>query len=110
MLFKGCLHFATWAATELAKELFSNPSSPQDAANNANAYFREFANQWCKWVELENEGKNVETTELICSMIRTTESNVPAGEMDIQRLGKLALQINCRMPTMRGAFIELINR
>ena len=110
VLFKGCLHFATWAATENAQEYFSVPSRPHDAANSANAYFTEFAKQWCKWVDLENEGKYAETTELICSMIHTAESNVPAGEMDIQRLGKLALQINCRMPTMRGAFIELINR
>jgi hypothetical protein len=108
VLFKGCLHFATRAATENAQEYFSVPSRPQDATNSANAYFTEFAKQWCKWVDLENEGKYAEATELICSTIHTTESNVPVGEMDIQRLGKLGLQFACRMPTIRGAFIELI--
>lgn len=110
VLFKGCLHFATWAATENAQEYFSVPSSPQDAANNANAYFIEFLKLWSKWPELEKGRKNAEITDLICSMIHTTESNVPTGKMDMQRLGKLALRIDCQMPTMRGAFIELISR
>jgi hypothetical protein len=43
-------------------------------------------------------------------MIYTTESNVPAEKTDVQRLGDLALQIDCRLPTMRGAFIELTNQ
>jgi hypothetical protein len=48
--------------------------------------------------------------ELISSMIRTTESNLPAEKSDMQRLSELALWIDCRLPTMRGAFIELANR
>ena len=108
VFFNGCLHFATWAATEHAQEYFSGPSNPQDAANKANIYFMEFLKQWSQWPELEKDGKNAEITDLICSMIHKTESNMPAGKMDMQRLGKLALQIDCQMPTMRSAFIELI--
>jgi hypothetical protein len=43
-------------------------------------------------------------------MIHTTESNVPAEKSDMQRLSELALCIDCRLPTMRRAFIELANR
>jgi hypothetical protein len=109
-LSNGCLQFAIGAATLHAQEYFSVPSSPQDAAKSAIAYFTEFAKHWSKWPELENEGKSTEINDLICSMIHTTESNVPAGKIDMQRLGKLALQIDCQMPTMRGAFIELTNQ
>ena len=110
VLFKGCLHFATWTATENAQEYFSDPSCPQDAVNNATAYFLEFLKHWSTWPALEKEGNNAEIIDLICSMIHTTESNVPAGKTDMKRLGKLALQIDCQMPTMRGAFIELISQ
>jgi len=110
VLFKGCLHFATWTASENAQEFFSDPSCAQDAVNNTTTYFIECIKHWSAWPELEKEGKSAEIIDLICSMIHTTESNVPAEKMDVQRLGKLALQIDCQMPTMRGAFIELISR
>lgn len=110
VLFKGCLHFATWTATENAQEYFSDPSKSQDAVNNATAYFIEFLKHWSTWPELEKEGKNAEIIDLICSMIHTTESNEPAEHADTQRLGQLALEIDCRLPTMRSAFIELVSR
>ncbi len=109
-LIKGCLHFAVWTATENAQEYFDDPASPQDSINSATAYLQEFLKHWSRWPELEKEGRTVETIELISSMIHTTESNVPADKTDVQRLGNLALQIDCRLPTMRGAFIELTNR
>ena len=43
-------------------------------------------------------------------MIHTTESNLPAEKSDMQRLSELALWIDCRLPTVRGMFIELANR
>jgi hypothetical protein len=107
---KGCLHFATWTATENAQEYFGGTVNPQDVANNGAVYLQEFLNNWSRYIELEKEGRNDEIIDLICSMVHTTESNMPAGKTDMQRLGKLALQIDCRLPTMRGAFIELTNQ
>ena len=107
---KGCLHFATWTATENTQDFFDGPVNPQDAATNGAAYFQEFLNQWSRWPELEKEGRSAEINDLISSMIHTTESNVPAQKTDMQRLGDLALWIDVRLPTMRGAFIELANR
>jgi hypothetical protein len=104
------LHFATWTATENAQEYFGGPVNPQDVASNGDVYLQEFAKHWSQWPELEKEGRNDEIIDLICSMIHTTESNMPAGKTDMQRLGKLALQIDCQLPTMRGAFIELANQ
>jgi len=109
VLINGCLNFGTWTATDNAEEFLSAPLSPQDAATSANAHLQEFLKRWMRWVELEQEGRNAEIIDLICSMIHTTESNMPNGEPDIQRLGELALSIDCRLLTMRNAFIELVH-
>jgi hypothetical protein len=53
------------------------------------------------------QNKNAEMIDLISSMIHTTESNEPVEKTDEQRLGPLALWIDCRLPTMRAAFEEL---
>ena len=55
-------------------------------------------------------GKNAEIIDLICSLIHSAESNEPITKGDEERLGPLALQIDCWLPTMRGAFTELVKR
>jgi|ERR1017187_209498 hypothetical protein len=106
-----CLHFLlTWTTKENMQEFFGGPINVQDVANNGAVYLQEFLSNWSRYVELEKEGKNAEIIDLICSMIHTTESNVPTGKTEVQRLGELALQIDCQLPTMRGAFIELANQ
>jgi hypothetical protein len=102
--------FVTWATTENAQEFFGGPVNPQDARRNGTTYLQAFLNDWSKYIALEKAGRDMEGVDLICSMIHTTESNVPAGTTDEQRLGKLALQIACQFPAMQGAFIELANR
>lgn len=84
--------------------------NPQDVANNGAAYLQEFFGMWSRYVELEKEGRKAEMIDLICSMIHTTESNVPSGTSDTQRLRELAIQIDCWQPSMREAFIESANR
>src|SRR5436305_6689931 len=107
VLIKGCLYFATWTATEHAQEYFDDPARSQDSASSATAYMQGFLKRWSQWSDFEKEGKNDEIIELISSMIHTTESNGTAEKTDMQRLGNLALEIDCRLPTMRGAIIEL---
>lgn len=109
-LFKGCLLFATWVATEQATEYFDDHTSSQAAVSNASAIFQEFLKQWSQWPTLEKEGRNEEIIDLICSMIHATESNKPIEQVDMDRLGELAQQIDCRLPAMRGTFVELANR
>ena len=110
-LIKGCLHFATSAANEKTlQEYFDDSESSQVSIDSATAYFQDFLKEWSRWPKLEKEGKVTEMIDLICSMIHTTESNEPAEQIDKQRLGQLALQIDCRLPTMRRAFVELANR
>ena len=105
-----CLRFlVTWTATESVQEFFGGPVDSQRVANTGAAYLQEFLNNWSRYVELEKEGRNAGNIDLICSMIHTTESNEPAGKAGAKRLGELALQIQDWLPTMRGAFIELIN-
>jgi hypothetical protein len=106
-----CLHsLVMWTTTENVQEFFGGPVNPQDVANNGAAYLQEFLNNWSRYVDLDKEGRYTEGVDLICSMIHTTESNVPAEKADEKRLGELGLQIACRLPTMRGAFIELVNQ
>jgi hypothetical protein len=106
-----CLRFlVSLAATEQVQDFFDGPVIPQDAATNGAAYFQEFLNNWSIYVELEKQSRNTEIVDLICSMIHTTESNAPTERTDVKRLGELALHIDCRLPTMRGAYVELLNR
>jgi hypothetical protein len=85
----------------MRRMLESMPAVPPDI-------FEEFLKQWPRWREFEKEP--AEFHKLISSMIHTTESNLPADEADMQRLGRLALWIGLRLPTMREAFVELANR
>lgn len=109
-LFYGCLHFLTFVTTELRDEYFDDPITAQDANGRATEYLQRFLKDWSKWPELEAAGQNARVWEIISRMIRTTESNLPAKKSDLLRLDKLALEIDCRMPTMRGALIELADR
>ena len=110
-LINGCLHLVTGSAAEhFAKEWFDDLARSQDFIDGAAKYLQEFLKHWSRWPELEKEGRNAEIIELISSMIHTTESNLPADKSDMQRLSELALWIDCRLPTMRGAFIELASR
>ncbi|MDX6529827.1 MAG: hypothetical protein QOH41_2117 [Blastocatellia bacterium] len=109
-LLKGCLFFATWIASENGQEYFDDPATAEVSASNAAAIFQEFLEHWSRWPTLEKEGRNDEIIDLICSMIHTTESNEPTVQTDIERLGPLALQIDCQLPTMREALVELANR
>jgi hypothetical protein len=107
-LLQGCSLFVTWAATESAQQFFDDPA--QAAGSDGKTIFQQFLKQWSGWPDLEKEGRNAEIIDLICSMIHTTESNDPIDQADAHRLGELALQIDCRLPTMRGALVELVNR
>jgi hypothetical protein len=110
-LIKGCLHFAIWTATENTQEYLGDSGSSRDSINdNATAYLQEFLKHWSRWPEFENQGRDTEVVELIASIIHDTESNNPLTESDKKRLGPLALQIDCWLPTMRGAFTELLSR
>jgi hypothetical protein len=109
-LIKGCLDAANLVAEKAAQEYLGGPASSQYSVENASAYLTELLKHWSRWPELEKEGRMDEKWELISSMIHTTESNLPTEESDMERLSKLALEIDCRLPTMRRAFIELANR
>jgi hypothetical protein len=109
-LFSGCLQFLTLVTTEHPDEYFDDPSIAQDSISRAAEYLQQFLKDWSSWPQLEAAGQNAQINEIISRMIRTTESNRPAETSDLLRLGKLALEIDCRMPTMRGALVELANR
>jgi hypothetical protein len=108
-LINGCLHLVTGSAAEhFAQEYFDDPASSQDSIDGAATCLLEFLKHWSRWPDLEKEGRSAEIIELISSMIHTTESSSLVTESDKGRLGPLALQIDCWLPTMRGAFTELV--
>jgi hypothetical protein len=109
-LIEGCLRAANLIATKDAQEYLGGLASSQDSVENASAYLKEFLNNWSRWPELEKEGRNAEIIDLISSMIHTTESKNSVTESDKKRLGPLALQIDCWLPTMRGAMLGLASK
>jgi hypothetical protein len=109
-LIGGSLQFLTGYATEHPGEYFDDASTAQNSIRRTNEYFGEFLKQWSRWPQLEKAGNSAKTNELISLMIRTTEADSPAETADMRRLGELALDIDCRMPTMRGALVELAKR
>ena len=101
----------TLATTDSTQDFFVRSVKLQDAANAGGVYLQEFLNKWSTYIDLDKSNGNYERImNLICSMIHTTESELPIKEDDIKRLEPLALQIHCRFLTMRGAFTELINK
>ena len=109
-LIDGCLHFAGWTARQNPQEYFDDPEHAQSYADHDRLYFEEFIKHWALWPALEKEGRNTEIIDLITSIIHTTESDEPINQSDKKRLGPLALQIDCQLPTMRSALVELAKR
>lgn len=97
-------------AQEQATEFFGGPVNPNDALKGITPVFHWFMNGWAKCVQLEKEQRIREIVEIVSAMIHSTESPLPSTESDVERLNKLALQIHCQFPSMRGAFKELLSR
>src|SRR5271169_4677968 len=107
VLIKGCLEFAGWYFTQNSQKYTSDSSDLQNSADCAASYFKEFAKYWSVWPELEKAGENSKIIDLISSIVHIAESSEPITESDKKRLGPLALEIDCRLPAMRRAFVEL---
>jgi hypothetical protein len=102
-----CLVALARGAVEQHSDFFDDPIEFATALNNGLIYLQEFNRQWAVYAELEEKGEyNIDT---LASMIHSSEANVPTENADVQRLGELALEIACRMPAMRGAFVELVH-
>lgn len=106
----GCLYFARVTADQNPQEYFGERSVPPDADERANSFFMEYCKEWSKWPALEKQGFHSESNELIARLIQQTETSEPCSAEDLRRLSPLALNINCRLPTMRLAFNELAKR
>lgn len=101
-----------WAITERAQEFFGDQvDDPQAVATNAGIYLQQYLDNWSTYIELEKQGGyNEKIISLLCTMIRFAESDLPPNPTDEERLGPLALQLDCRFPTMRDAFSALVRR
>ena len=109
-LFDGCVRFATLVAVDLAEMYFTDPTNIEQSIADTQRYFGEFLKEWSVWPPLETAGRSEDIQNLISRMIHTTESDADITDSDMQRLSELALDIDCRLPAMHGAFIELANR
>jgi hypothetical protein len=108
-LYHGCIQFLKWAGNEYPNEYF-NTNNYGQYIENVQIVFQEFLNPWSKWLALERQNKNSEIVELICLMIHSAESKNPIDKNDIKRLEELALEIDCRLPTMNEAVFELAKK
>jgi hypothetical protein len=93
-------------AQERSEEFFGAPVNLSDVLKDVTPMFQGFMNTWARCVELENERRITDIVDLIASMMHNAESPLPATAEDTERLGPLALQIHCRLPTMCRAFEE----
>lgn len=110
-LLGGCLKAITWLVTERREEFFEPGFAPEDVNGpNVQAYLRDILNHWEAWPDLRKAGDSVGIWELISRLIHTAESLEEADKADLDRLSPLALEIDCRMATMRGAALELAHR
>ena len=109
-LIKGCLDFANRTAAQHPQEYFDDPANSRTSTNCSTPFLQELLQHWSLWPDLEKEGRNSEIVDLISSLIHATESSEPISQSDKKRLGSLALQIDCRLPTMGAALVELAKR
>src|SRR5262249_52142484 len=108
-LYNGCVQFLKWAGNEYPNDYF-NTNNYVQYIENVQSIFEKYLNSWSKWPALEQQNKSAEIIELICSMIHFAESRKPIDKNDAKRLGELALEIDCRLPTMNSAVLELVKK
>ena len=94
----------TYAATEGVQELFGGRVDTQEAANQGAMYLQDLLHRWSAYVDIVKGGNRQSGTTIVCSMLRSTESNDPAGQTDGQRLWPLALWIENTLIAMRNEF------
>jgi len=100
-----CMHLlTTYAVTEAVQDCFGGSVDPQDAANRGATLLHDFLHRWSAYVDIVQGGNRQSGTRIVCSMLRTTESNDPAGPTDAKRLWPLAVWIENALPVMRKSF------
>ena len=110
-LLESCLGAATSLASTQPKDFFEAGFGLNDqAATDARSYYQEIIVRWAAWPDMEKANDLSGLWNLISQMVHSAESNEPADKADMERLGPLALEISCRLPTMRGAVIEWAER
>jgi hypothetical protein len=120
-----CRKFLIRYCSQNAQVFFGGPINESDAAISSERLFQRFQGPWERYNEIESklaamlqqagEQDTAARSQLIADQLRTvsamvheTESDAPLTEADESRLSKLALQIACVIPTMRGAFLDKI--
>jgi hypothetical protein len=104
-----CLGFLSgFSITKTGAELLGRSFSREYAQQTAPDYLESFRTQWVSYIEFDIDENYADGMDVICSMIRATESNEPVTEEDNQRLGPLALEIADWLPTIRSMFAESV--
>jgi len=110
-LLEGCKRAATWLASEQTRDYFDAGFTPADpTATDVGSYLQNIINHWAAWPDLAKANDMQGQWTLISRMVHSAESNEPPDDADLDRLGPLALEITCRMPTMQRAALELAER
>jgi hypothetical protein len=109
VIYSGCIQFLKWAGNEYPNDYFDTDNH-EEYIENVQSVFQQFLKSWSKWPSLEQQGKNAEIVDLICTMIRFAESKECIDKDDVNRLGELAIEIDCRFPSMNSAFLELAKK
>ncbi|HEY8784200.1 MAG TPA: hypothetical protein VIM16_21405 [Mucilaginibacter sp.] len=112
LLLKECLHFisATVTSKDSVQDFFNGPVNIEEVENRGLSYLNDFLENWTDYFNACKISDKNKATQIICSMIHSTESDEYMNESCIERLRPLAFEIEDFMPTMRDVFVELTEK
>ena len=109
---KECLHFLSNFATskENIDEFFSEQVNSQQAEKIGAVYLKEFMDNWIIYFDAVKSNDKAKASDIICSMVYSTETNKPIVNSDKERLKQPCREIEFSLThgTMKDAFIELV--
>ncbi len=89
-----------------SQQFFGQTVDVQHAAN-VSACLQDYLHRWSAYVDMVRGGSRLEATNLICEILRSTESADPTGWQDIGRLLPLARWIEGQFDAMATAFSNM---
>jgi len=87
-----------------AIEFFGRPIDPQEAADLAGKYVKEYLDRWSAQIDIKKAGNYDGAIGIVTGMIRNTESEDSPNQEDRERIFPLARWITENLPAMTRAF------
>ena len=96
-----------WAISDEGQKMIGYKADPTDAVKTGSTVFGELMEDWLRCIEMKNQGDYGGTIDLIGSMIHSTESAIPIRRDELQRLEKIARNVDGNLLAMKEAFVAM---